>query len=199
MQDLYQPGDSFLHRLAAGHKVLALVGLGTGLFLINSHAVMFAVLALVLVIYGATGLGFGRAWAQMRPALIILVLVFAVQALLGAWWLGLLIVARFAALLMVAGLLTLTTKVSDMIDAIERGLVFLRPLGVNSGKVSLAISLALRFIPVLARITEEVREAQKVRGLERSIVALAVPVITRMLKMSDDISDAIDARGYDPR
>lgn len=199
MQDLYQPGDSFLHRLAAGHKVLALVGLGTGLFLINSHAVMFAVLVLVLVIYGATGLGFGRAWTQMRPALIILVLVFAVQALLGAWWLGLLIVARFAALLMVAGLLTLTTKVSDMIDAIERGLVFLRPLGVNPGKVSLAISLALRFIPVLARITEEVREAQKVRGLERSIVALAVPVITRMLKMSDDISDAIDARGYDPR
>jgi len=56
----------------------------------------------------------------------------------------------------------------------------------------------LRFIPVLAQITTEVREAQKARGMEHSIVAVAMPVAIRMLKMADDISDAIDARGYRP-
>ena len=83
-----------------------------------------------------------------------------------------------------------------LIDGIERGLPFLRPLGVNPAKVSLALSLALRFIPVLAQITQEVREAQRVRGLENSVIALAIPLFVRPLRMSDDIADAIEARGY---
>jgi biotin transport system permease protein len=73
---------------------------------------------------------------------------------------------------------------------------FLRPIGVNPDKVSLAISLALRFIPVLGRITMDVREAQKARGLERSVIAVALPVAIRAIKMADEISDAIDSRGY---
>ena len=47
-------------------------------------------------------------------------------------------------------------------------------------------------------IPDEVREAQRARGLERSLVALTVPIVVRMLKMSDDIAAAIDARSYDP-
>ena len=78
------------------------------------------------------------------------------------------------------------------------GLPVLRPLGVNPAKVSLALSLALRFIPVLAQITREVREAQRVRGLENSVIALAIPLFVRTLRMSDDIADAIEARGYRP-
>ena len=56
----------------------------------------------------------------------------------------------------------------------------------------------LRFIPVLAQITREVREAQRVRGLENSVTALAIPLFVRTLRMSDDIADAIEARGYRP-
>ena len=64
--------------------------------------------------------------------------------------------------------------------------------------MSLAISLTLRFIPVLAQITRDVREAQRVRGLEGNIVALAIPLVVRTLRISDDIADAIEARGYNP-
>lgn len=111
---------------------------------------------------------------------------------------GVLVVVRLASLLLLASLVTLTTRSSDMIDALEKGLGWLYYLGINPGKVSLALSLALRFIPVLASITEEVREAQKARGLDKSVIAIAVPVIVRMLKMADDISAAIEARSYDP-
>ncbi len=101
-------------------------------------------------------------------------------------------------MLLLAGLVTLTTRSSDMIAAVERGLAILRPIGVNPAKIGLAFSLALRFIPVLAKATQEVREAQKTRGLERSILATAIPVAVRTLKMGDEIAQAIDARGWDP-
>lgn len=198
MFDLYRPGESLLHRAPAGGKVLALAALGTAAFLVDDIAVIFGALALTLYGYRACGLPMKSAWLQIRPTLWILLAIFVAQAIFNTWQLGVFVVARFALLLLLAGLLVLTTRASDMIDGIERGLPFLRPIGVNPAKVSLALSLALRFIPVLAQITREVREAQRVRGLETSIIALAIPLIVRTLRMSEDIADAIEARGYAP-
>jgi|GEM_PF-839179 len=70
-------------------------------------------------------------------------------------------------------------------------------LGVNPARVSLAVSLTLRFIPVVAQTVQDVREAQRARGIEKNMLALAVPVIVRTLKMADDVADAIDARSWD--
>ncbi|MFZ5965484.1 energy-coupling factor transporter transmembrane component T family protein [Thalassococcus sp. BH17M4-6] len=196
MFELYRPGQSFLHRLPAGAKVLALALCGTVVFLIGQLWLIAFCLLAALALYPLSRLPLATAWAQIRPALWILVAILIAQGLINGWTAGAFVVARFAALLLLAGLLTLTTRVSDMIDGIERGLWMLKYLGLNPAKISLALSLALRFIPVLAQITAEVREAQKVRGLDRSIVAVAVPVVTRTLRMSDDIAEAIEARGY---
>lgn len=198
MLDLYAPGTSFLHRAAAGRKLLALMAFGTALFMTASVWVVLAAGGAVLALYYLAGLTTQQAFRQVRPAFWILLILFVVQGLINDWALGAFVVARFAALLLAAGLLTLTTRASDMISAITTGLAFLRPLGINPAKVGLAFSLALRFIPVLATITREVREAQKVRGLERSLIAVALPVAIRTIKMADDVSDAIEARGYNP-
>jgi len=126
-------------------------------------------------------------------------LLFAVE-----WWMvsgqsGVLVIARLAALMLMAALVTLTTRTTEMIDALEKGLFWLRYVRINPAKVSLALSLAMRFIPVLAAIVAEVREAQKARGLDRSLIAIAIPVIVRTLKMADDIAAALEARAYDPQ
>ena len=63
-------------------------------------------------------------------------------------------------------------------------------------KVSLAIAMAIRFIPLISGLVHEVREAQRVRGLERSILAVAMPVIVRTLKMGNEIAEALDARSF---
>jgi biotin transport system permease protein len=128
----------------------------------------------------------------------VLILLLAVQLAISGAPTAFLVVSRFGGLLMLAGLVTLTTRTSDMIEAMERGFAALRFTGINPRKVGLALSLALRFIPVLAAMTVEVREAQKVRGLDNSIIAIAIPLIVRMLRMSDQISEAIEARSYDP-
>ncbi len=198
MLDLYSPGHSPIHKLSPGVKILAMMVGGTGLFLVESLGIVAVALAAVIALYKIAGLSATQVWNQIRPVLWILIFFLGLQ-----WWLAgasvaVFVVLRLATLLLLAGLVTLTTRASDMIESLTSGLRFLRRLGVNPAKVGLAISLALRFIPVLAQITTEVREAQKARGMEHSIVAVAMPVAIRMLKMADDISDAIDARGYRP-
>jgi biotin transport system permease protein len=199
MFDLYRPGTSILHRAAPGPKVLSLAVAGTALFLVDDLAVILGFCAAMLGLYYLAGLTARTAWDQLRPTVWILAILFLAQGLINDWGLAVFVVARLAGLLLLAGLVTLTTRASDMIDAMERGLRFLRHVGINPAKVSLALSLALRFIPVLASVTHEVREAQKVRGLDRSIIAVAIPVVVRTLRMADEISDAIEARSYDPR
>ena len=196
MLDLYSPGTSLLHRLPPAAKMLAMLIGATLLFLNESLPITVAATIGILALYPIAQLTLKQAFAQIRPLLIIFVLFFAVQWYFSGIELATYVVLRLAALILLASLVTLTTKSSDMIDTMTRGLRYLEPLGVNPAKVSLAISLALRFIPVLAQITREVREAQKTRGLERSVIAVAMPMAIRVIKMADEISDAIDSRGY---
>lgn len=195
----YVPGNSFLHRLPSGIKILSLALVGTLLFVFPLLAAVLATLAVVAALYPLAGIGPRIMLLQLKPLLWVLILLFVVQWWMVGWLSGVLVVARLSALLLLAALVTLTTRTTDMIDALESGLSWLRFLRINPAKVSLALSLALRFIPVLAAITAEVREAQKARGLDRSMIAVAIPVIVRTLKMADDIAAALEARAYDPQ
>lgn len=194
----YVSGNSAVHGLRPGVKIGSLAVFGTLMFVLPRLDLVLAVLVAVLALYRLAGIALATAWAQLQPTLWVIAVFFVAQLWMAGWVAGLLVVARLAALLLLASLVTLTTRASDMIEALEKGLGWLRLVGVNPAKISLALSLALRFIPVLAAITNEVREAQKVRGLDRSVIAVAVPLIVRTLKMADDVAAAIDARAYDP-
>lgn len=191
---LYRPGSSPVHRASAGTKLALLLGLGTLLFAIDAVAAAAAALLVTLAAFALARIPSRVAFAQIRPALWILGILFAVQLWLVGLEPALLLVLRFAALILAASLVTLTTRTADLVAVIEWTLRPLERLGVDVAKVSLALSLAIRFIPAVAAIVEEVREAQRARGQDRSVVALAVPVIVRLLKMADEIAEAIDAR-----
>ncbi|URK17052.1 energy-coupling factor transporter transmembrane protein EcfT [Thalassospira sp. GO-4] len=194
---LYIDGNSVLHRAQAGPKILAMVALGTGVFMVPDWPVVSLVLASVIALYRLSGFGWRVIIAQIRPMAWLLAIFFAVQLWLNDWQAGLLVITRIAAIVMFASLITLTTKTSDMLASLERALRPLKPLGVNPEKVSLAISMVLRFIPVIATVASEIRDAQRARGLDRSILAMIVPLIIRTLKMADDVADAIEARSFD--
>lgn len=194
----YVHRESPIHRMPAGFKVLILVIGGTALFLVPDLLIMITILAATIVLYRVARIPMGIMVAQVRPIVWIFVLVFIFQLFTRDVAFAGMVVSRFVALLLLASLVTLTTPASEMIDAIERRIGWMRMIGVNPAKVSLGLSLALRFIPVVAKITSEVREAQRARGLDWSVIAVALPVIIRTLKMADDVANAIDARGYDP-
>lgn len=190
---LYVAGDSPIHRTSAGLKLAALAIGSTALFLAGGWISATAGLCLALACYPVAGLGPHAIWRQFRTLLPILLLIGATHVLVGDWQSAPVPLLRLTAVVLAAGLVTLTTRSMDMTAAIETGL---RPFAriLPPAKVALAISLTLRFIPVLAAIRDEVRDAQRARGLERSLLALAVPLIVRSLKMTDEVAEAIDAR-----
>lgn len=196
MHDLYVPGATWMHRLSPGWKVLGLFVSGTVLFAIDRVEFLILFGFLTVALYVFAGMTLRHIRRQLWPVLWIFALIFLAQALFNSWSFGLFVILRFAILILLAGLLSLTTRASEIIAGIETGLAPLRRFGLPTEKFSLAISLTLRFIPVLATVVTEVREAQKTRGLERNLLALAIPVIVRTMRMSEDISDAIDARGF---
>ncbi|TFF21721.1 energy-coupling factor transporter transmembrane protein EcfT [Jiella endophytica] len=191
---LYRAGDSPLHRMAAGWKLLALLVAGTLVFLVESPFAALAALLAVLVLYRLAGFGLRLAMAQLRPVAIVLAILFLAQLWLASPAVAALFVTRLAALVLAAALVTLTTRTSDLVDAIERGLAPLSRLGVDVAKVSLSLSLAIRFIPAVGQIAAEIREAQIARGQRPNPLTLVAPLIVRLLKMADEIAEAIDAR-----
>ncbi|CAO3359162.1 energy-coupling factor transporter transmembrane component T family protein [Azospirillum melinis] len=200
MLGLYLHRESVVHRLPAGAKlgglllvtilVLALPG-GWGALIAGSIG------AAVLV---AARLPAKQVLAELRAPVLMLTLLFGFQALLagGGWEETAVAVARFAALILLATLVTLTTRVMDMVDLFERLFGLLRPVGVNPAKMALMLALTIRFIPLLGEQVREVRMAQRARGVERNIAALFVPLLVKILTMADDLTAALEARGYDP-
>lgn len=187
-----------IHRIPAGAKVLFLLVGGTLIFFVQQLYIAVGVLIGIMGLYFVAAIPVRILVAQIRPIFWIFLLVFLFQLFTRDAWFASMVVTRFVALILLASLVTLTTPVSAMIEAIEKGIGWLRWFGVNPAKISLGFSLSLRFIPVVAKIASEVREAQRARGLEWSVLAVAVPVVIRTLKMADDVANAIDARGYDP-
>lgn len=183
-----------LDRLPAGLKLAVLTLAGTVSFFINDWRV------LALALLGCLGLATlaRRPWptvlAPWRLGAPVIILVGLAQGFEGDPLGGLATAMRLAMLLLLAGLVTLTTRQSDMVDAIAAALRPLRPLGLQPDPLALALSLALRLLPLIAEEAALVRDAQRARGLDRHPLALFVPLIVRVLKMGDDLAEAIDAR-----
>jgi biotin transport system permease protein len=195
---LYVPCDSALHKVSATSKLIALFGIGAGLvFIEDVSALMVLVGVLGLSFSVGAGLGFNRLWRATRPLLIWLVIIIAAQLWLADAATAATVSLRLLALVWTAALVTNTTRLSEMSDVLARGCAVLKPLGVSPDRIAFLIALTIRLIPAVFDIVRDVREAQRARGLERSFFALFVPVLTRVLRQAEALSEALVARGFE--
>jgi len=197
MLSLYVPGDSLVHRIPAGTKLVLLFAGSIALFAVSNIPLHVGELLAIAGLFHVARLPWRAVLRQLRTALLFMVPIFLFHVFITDWVLGLETVLRILALLLFAVLVTLTTKLSDMIDILERAFRPLAYLGINPSKASMMLSMVIRFIPLMMREAQEILEAQRARGLDRNAIAVLVPLLIKTLKMADDLSDAIDARGYD--
>ena len=197
MLSLYVPGDSLIHRIPAGTKLVLLFAGSIALFAVSNIPLHVGELLVIAGLFRLARLPWRAVLSQLRTALFFMVPIFLFHVFITDWVLGLETVLRILALLLFAVLVTLTTKLSDMIDILERAFRPLAYLGINPSKASMMLSMVIRFIPLMMREAQEILEAQRARGLDRNAIAVLVPLLIKTLKMADDLSDAIDARGYD--
>lgn len=194
---LFVPGNSVLHRTPAGAKLISLVVLGVAAFRLDSPAWMAGAVALVVLLGGLSGVSPRTLLAHARPALVMLAVIFAAHTVMASWEAGLLVVLRFGLLILSATLVTLTTRVADMVAVVERVCGPLRRVGVSPARMGLVLALAIRFVPVLAEKLREIREARWARGVNRPTVMVLVPLLIKTLRFADQTAEAIDARGFE--
>lgn len=201
MLSLYRPGDGILHRMAAGPKLLLLLAAVLAVSVLPSLWWAAAVAgAVVLVAYAVAGLRDGmlgmRVLAQQVLMLRWLLLVTVVPQLI---FLGpepaVANTARVTAAVLLAGLLVLTTRVTDLLDAVERGLRPLKRFRFDSERAAVLLTVTLTTVPVLARLAHEVRDAQRARGARPGLRLFAVPFLILSLKHADQLGEALSARG----
>lgn len=194
---LYRPGGSALHRVPAGAKLLLLLAAGVGSVFCDRPWQVAAAFVVVAVGYLAAGLSIGLMLRQARPLWLVLLLVAAFHLLVNGWDRALVVTGVILTLVLLAGLVTLTTRTSELVDALVRAMGPLRRFGVDPERVGLLLALGIRSVFVVAELAAEVRDAQRARGLSASPRAYAVPLIIRSLRHADQLGEALVARGAD--
>jgi biotin transport system permease protein len=201
MLSLFRPGDGLLHRMPAGPKLVLLLVLVLAVSLLPSHWWAAAVAAgVVVLVYACAGLRDGmlgmRELARQTLALRWLIVVtLALQLVFLGPEAAVANTTRVTAAVLLAGLLSLTTRVTDLLDAVERGLRPLDRLRFDAERAAVLLTVTITTVPVLARLAGDVREAQRARGVRPGVRFFAVPFLILSLKHADQLGEALSARG----
>lgn len=191
----YRKGTSIVHRMRAGIKLGLLAVFALVLSAYPHDAASIAVaLAAVCGLFALARLGTGvllrEVWRLRWLVLVLGTALWLFVSPLTAW----INTARVVALVLLASLLTLTTRMESLLQALHRALHPLRRFGVDADAVSMSTSLALTMIPVVASFADDIRDAQRARGVRLGIRGV-VPLMVRTLRHADDVGDALAARG----
>jgi len=193
----FRPGTSVLHRSGAGVKLLGLLLFSTLLVGFQSPVNVLVGSVVVAGLYALGGFGVRILAAQVWPLRWIVLLLVPFQWWTAGWRVAATVVGTLVVAIVGAALITLTTRVTDLLDVIARLLEPARAIGVDPERVALLLALTIRAIPVIAGTLHEARDARRARGLERSTRALVTPIVVRTIRHADRVGEALAARGID--
>lgn len=195
---LYAPGTSPLHRLPASVKLLGLLIGGLVVTVPRPDALLLGVAAAgVVALYLVARLGLAELGRQIWAVRWIIGVVLVGQLIFLPWHVAALTSTRMLLAILLAALVTLTTRASDILEAIERGLAPLRRFGLRTERIALVLGMAIRAVPIVIDLASEVRDAQRARGVGGSITAMVVLLLVGALRHADDVADSLAARGMD--
>ena len=193
---LYVPGQTWLHRLPAGPKLLALAIAGAGLLLVHSPIWLGLALVVACLLMGSTGVGARALWTQLRGLVWFMLVLGLYTGWIQSPQAALEMLLRLSALVLAALAVTFSTPLAGMMAVVEWLVAPLGALGwADPARIALVFGLTLRMIPELTTQWQEIREAQAARGIPANPALLVVPMLVRTLRRATEIAEAIDARG----
>lgn len=192
---LFVPGDTVLHRLPPGPKLLGLFVLSIVVVAASGPWLPVGVFVVAVAVALYVGIPRRTLVATLRPLALIMLVAVGFQWWTKGWEAALEVFATVLALVVAASILTATTATDEMLDAIVRWLGPFRRFGVNPEVVALSFSLVMTSIPTLFTIFAETRDAAVARGLGRSPRATLTPTAIRVVAHAYATGDALHARG----
>jgi len=113
---------------------------------------------------------------------------------------------RFIFLIMGSSVMTLTTTPNHLTDGLEKSLSPLKKIKIPVHEISMMMSIALRFIPVLLEETDKIMKAQQARGADfetgnifkraKSLIPIFIPLFISCFRRANDLAMAMEARCY---
>ncbi|HKX66274.1 MAG TPA: energy-coupling factor transporter transmembrane protein EcfT [Intrasporangium sp.] len=194
---VYVPRDSVVHRLPAGTKLILLVVAAIGVLALRKPWQVVAVLAVIALLFAAARIPWRTTLDQVRPLLWFLLALGLFQVVVGGWQRAVVVVGGMLAVVLLATLVSLTTRTTAMVDVVVRWLGPLRRVGVDPERVGLLVALGIRSVAVVIELAREVRQAQLARGASSSPLAFIVPLVLRSLRHADRLAEALVARGVE--
>jgi len=190
---VYINADTWLHRLSPGVKFALLVAFILFVTIWPTepwHSM--AAFTFVLALYASAQIPPKVAWNQLVPLIPILGILFGFLWFQNGLAAALTTIIGLTATIAAANLLTLTTTVEALMDALDRALA---PLGRAGELTSLTIALTIRLIPLMLATANEVLDARKARGSGFSLRAFGTPLVIRSVRRARMIGEALMARG----
>jgi len=229
----YIPGDSLFYRLDPRAKLVCFCLLVAAVAFTPSYLGNALLLTTILVLILISRTSVKYALQGIRPAIPFIVF-FAVMQLLflsefyippaglhtilrwgpvhitnGSVQLVVVSICRLIDLLFIVGLLTFTTTTSELTHGAESLMSPLARFGFPAHELALVMTIALRFIPILALELEAIVKAQASRGADfggkgklrfiqqtKQLLPLLVPLFVNALRRAEDLILAMEARCY---
>lgn len=195
MLTMYVTPEGVFHRLSAATKLVSLAAAGAGLYFVSSIWPLLGVLCTAVVCYRIAGPAVWARLGDLKALAILMSTLFLLQGWLVGWTAAAVIVSRMTTLILLANLITLTTRLDDMTATMLPILSPLRFVGLSPTRLSFAMALLIRFVPLLITIAARLQEAWYARGGGRARWLLAVPLLVNALRLSDQVAEAVAARG----
>lgn len=119
------------------------------------------------------------------------------------------IILRLILMIALMMVLTSTTKPMDLTYGLEWYMSPLKVIHFPAHEIAMTLSIALRFIPTLLDETTRIMKAQSSRGVDfnhgglfkrfRAIISLIIPLFVSAIERSEELANAMEVRGYDPK
>jgi len=219
----YHKADSVLHRMDPRFKLVIAVVYMLVIFLANDAAGLVLVLAFLGVAVSLSGVPARLLVSGLRPVLVLVVFTFVVNLVFirsgepvvdigpvsvttGGLSTALFMATRLLALFVATALLGFTTSSVDLADGMEGLLAPFERFGVPAHELSMILSIALRFIPILTMEKDRIMRAQSARGADfetgnvitrfRAILPVLTPLFMSAFRHAEDLSTAMESRCY---
>ena len=195
---LYSPGNSVLHRMPPGRKLLIFAALTVTLALTSGHAWSLPAAGLgAAFLYLVAGVGIRALLHQLFGTRWIVLVMLVTQVVFLPALVAVSNTSRVVVVIVLAALITLTTRIPALLDATESALAPLGRFGVNPAAIGLVLALTITAIPVIGGFAADIRDAQRARGARVRLQFFVVPLLVMSLKHSDELADALTARGVE--
>lgn len=220
----YLPLESVVHRLDPRNKLLLSFCYIILVFMANNLVSYALIIGFTVGAILASKISLGFFLKGIRPLLWLIVFTVVLQLLFSPagghvyfHWafvnitqFGLInsgyIFIRFLLIIMMSTLLTLSTQPLDIATGLASLMKPLRWIRVPVDTLAMMLSIALRFVPTLMDEANKIMNAQRARGVDfgeggllkqaKSLIPLMVPLFMSAFNRAEDLSIAMEARGY---